>query len=68
MASPVRLSNWMTNVKIPRHVRDSLPLIVAGDRIAWVAGFRIGQPFLVTAATRRVLKMSFRQSTGEETR
>ncbi len=59
MPSPIRLANWMTNVKIPRRTRDRLPLIVAQGQIAWVAGFRAGQLFLVTSATRRVLKLSF---------
>jgi len=59
MPSPVRLTNWMTNVKIPRRARDRLPLIVAGGRIAWVAGYRIGQPFTVRASTPRVLRLSF---------
>jgi len=59
MPSPLRLRDWMTNTKIPRHVRDLLPLIVAKDHIAWVAGFRIGQPFLVTSNTQRVLVLSF---------
>ncbi|MGH2594229.1 MAG: tRNA lysidine(34) synthetase TilS [Anaerolineae bacterium] len=59
MPSPLRLRDWMTNTKIPQHVRDRLPLIVAKDQIAWVAGFRVGQPFLVTPDTRRVLVLSF---------
>ena len=63
MPSPLRLANWMTNVKIPRRVRDRLPLIAAGDRIAWVAGFRIGQPFVVRPGTRRITRLSFRRQT-----
>ena len=59
MPTPVRLTNWMTNVKIPRRVRDRLPLVAAGERIAWVAGHRIGQPFAVTASSRSILRLSF---------
>ncbi len=59
MPSPVRLTNWMTTVKIPRRARDRLPLIVAGGRIAWVAGYRVGQPFTVRARTQSVLRLSF---------
>ena len=59
MPSPLRLTNWMTNVKIPRRVRDRLPLVVAGERIAWVTGHRIGQPFTIKASTRRILRLSF---------
>ena len=61
MPTPARLTDWMTNAKIPQQVRDLLPLIIAGDRIAWVAGFRVGQPFIITPNTRRVLKLSFRR-------
>ena len=61
MPSPIRLANWMTNVKVPRPARDRLPLIVARGQIVWVAGFRVGQPFLVTPATRHALKLSFRR-------
>jgi len=61
MPSPARLANWMTNVKVPRIVRARLPLIVASGAIAWVAGFRVGQPFVVTTNTRRVIRLSFRR-------
>ncbi|HLF29067.1 MAG TPA: tRNA lysidine(34) synthetase TilS [Anaerolineae bacterium] len=61
MPAPLHLSDWMTNVKIPQRVRDRLPLLISGERIAWVAGFRIGQPFSVTSRTRRVLKLSFQR-------
>jgi tRNA(Ile)-lysidine synthase len=64
MPAPVRLTDWMTNIKIPRRTRDRLPLVIAGDRIAWVAGFRIGQPFAVTRSTRRVLRLCFRHGSG----
>ena len=48
MPSPVRLKDWMINVKVPRAIRDRLPLLVSGDQIVWVPGFRVGQPFMVT--------------------
>jgi tRNA(Ile)-lysidine synthase len=59
MPSPLRLTDWMTNAKIPQRVRDHLPLVAAGDKIAWVAGYRVGQPFLITPDTRSVLRLSF---------
>jgi tRNA(Ile)-lysidine synthase len=63
MPEALRLANWMTNAKIPRRIRDCLPLIAAGDRIAWVAGFRVGQPFVVKPGTHRVARLSFRRQT-----
>jgi tRNA(Ile)-lysidine synthetase-like protein len=61
MPSPVRLKDWMINVKVPRLIRDRLPLVVSGDQIVWVPGFRVGQPFLVTEKTQRIIKLVFRK-------
>jgi tRNA(Ile)-lysidine synthase len=61
MPSNLRLKDWMINVKIPRAVRDRLPLIVSGDQIVWVAGFRVGQPFIVREDSKRIIKLTFRK-------
>ena len=61
MPSLVRLKDWMINVKVPRAVRDRLPLIEAGGQIVWVSGFRVGQPFIVRDETQRVIKFIFRK-------
>ena len=61
MPAPVRLKDWMINVKVPRAIRDRLPLLVSGDQIVWVPGFRVGQPYLVRAETRRIIKLVFRK-------
>ncbi len=61
MPSPIGLKDWMINVKIPRAVRDRLPLIVSGDQIVWVAGFRVGQPFIVREDSKRIIKLTLRK-------
>jgi tRNA(Ile)-lysidine synthetase-like protein len=61
MPSPVRLKDWMINAKVPRLIRDRLPLLVSGDQIAWVPGYRVGQPFLVHSETQRIIKLVFRK-------
>lgn len=61
MPSSVRLKDWMIKVKVPRAVRDRLPLLVAGDQIAWVPGYRVGQPYLVRAETRHIIKLVFKK-------
>jgi tRNA(Ile)-lysidine synthetase-like protein len=61
MPSPVRLKDWMINAKIPRLIRDRLPLLLAGDQIVWVPGYRVGQPFLVRPETQRIIKLVFRK-------
>lgn len=62
MTAPVRLKDWLIGVKVPRAIRHRLPLIVSGDQIVWVPGFRLGQPFIVTEATRRIIKLVFRKA------
>jgi tRNA(Ile)-lysidine synthase len=61
MPSRVRLKDWMINVKVPRALRDRLPLLVAGDQIVWVPGFRVGQPYLVTEKSQHIIKLVFKK-------
>jgi tRNA(Ile)-lysidine synthase len=62
LLSPVRLKDWLIGAKVPRAVRDRLPLVVAGDQIVWVPGVRVGQPFLVTGETTQIVKLIFRKN------
>jgi tRNA(Ile)-lysidine synthase len=61
MPALVRLKDWMINAKVPRAIRDRLPLIVSGDQIVWVPGFRVGQPYLVRDDTQRIVKLVFKK-------
>jgi tRNA(Ile)-lysidine synthase len=40
-----KLQDFFVDTKIPRGARARIPLLVAGDRIAWVVGVRIADPF-----------------------
>lgn len=62
MPSPVGLKDWMINAKVPRAIRDRLPLITSADQIVWVPGFRVGQPFLVTEKTQHIIKLVFKKN------
>ncbi len=57
--SEVRLSDFLINIKIPRPWRDQLPLVVADDRIMWVAGLRLSEEALVRTDTERVIYLRF---------
>jgi tRNA(Ile)-lysidine synthase len=61
MPSPLRLKDWLINAKVPRAIRDRLPLITAADQIVWVPGFRVGQPFLVTEKSQHLIKLEFKK-------
>jgi tRNA(Ile)-lysidine synthase len=53
-----KLKSYFIDRKVPRPVRDRVPLVVSGDRIAWVVGFQIDERYKVTEQTRRVLILS----------
>lgn len=58
MTGSKKLQDFFVDEKIPRAERDRVPLLCASDgRIAWVMGYRIADPFKVTATTRRVLRV-----------
>ena len=40
-----KLQDFFVDAKIPREARGRVPLLVAGDRIAWVVGHRIADEF-----------------------
>lgn len=50
----VKISDFMINVKLPRRARNAWPLVLSGEDILWVPGYRLGHPFRLSAATRRI--------------
>ena len=40
-----KLQDFFVDAKIPREERERVPLLVAGERIAWVVGHRIAEEF-----------------------
>ncbi|MDA0797102.1 MAG: tRNA lysidine(34) synthetase TilS [Chloroflexi bacterium] len=60
MNQEVRLQDVLVNAKVPRSQRDNVPLVVAGERIAWVAGVRIADWAKVTLGTTRSVVIEVR--------
>ena len=54
-----KLKDFMIDAHIPRRWRDSIPLVEAGSRIAWVVGWRIADWAKVTHSTQTALEISF---------
>lgn len=49
-----KVSDFMTNAKIPSPLRRLLPLLTSDAAIGWVCGFRVDERFIVRPATRRI--------------
>jgi tRNA(Ile)-lysidine synthase len=56
-----KLQDFFVDEKVPRDERDAIPLIVSGDDIVWVVGYRGDDRFKVTDETKRVLKLEVKK-------
>ena len=60
MAGEKKLQDFFVDEKVPRRQRGRVPLLCGTDgRIAWVVGYRIAEPFKVTAQTNRRVTVRF---------
>ena len=57
-----KVSRLLGDYKIPRPIREEIPLLVSGTTILWVVGFRRAQIAPVTSMTQHVLKATFDSS------
>lgn len=57
-----KVSTFMINEKIPALWRDRLPLLVAGEEIVWVCGWRVDERFVVREETHRVWLARFERA------
>ena len=55
----VKVSNLLTNLKVPQAARDRLPLMVTDWGLAWVCGQRVDRRVCVRNATEHVLHLRF---------
>ncbi len=54
------LRKYMIDAKIPRALRERLPLLIVGEQIAWVCGWRVDVRARVTDTTREFWRVTFR--------
>jgi tRNA(Ile)-lysidine synthase len=59
------IHEFMIDEKIPLAVRERLPLLVDGEKILWVCGFRMDDRVRVTDAARQVIQVSFAKKQNE---
>lgn len=51
------VADFMIGARIPRSWRDHLPLLMTGDQIAWIPGWRLDHRIRVTESAQRVLRV-----------
>ncbi len=53
------LQDYFIDQKIPRHLRDEIPLVCDGSHVMWVVGYRISEHYKITNNTTRVLEIIY---------
>jgi tRNA(Ile)-lysidine synthase len=56
-----KLQDYFVDEKIPRHERDTVPILLSGNDILWVVGLRKDNRFLPGKGTKRVLMVQVRR-------
>ncbi len=52
-----KLQDFFVDEKIPRDKRCRIPIVVSGNDIIWVAGYRADERFRVTGKTEKYLRL-----------
>ena len=52
-----KLKKFFIDHKIPRFERPKIPLLISGEMIAWIVGYRINERVKVTEKTEKVLRI-----------
>lgn len=51
------LKKYMIEEKIPKQLRDGMPVVAMGSHILWLVGRRISERFKVDGDTERILQV-----------
>lgn len=57
------LKDYMIGEKIPRQIRDSIPVLAEGSHVLWLMGRRISEHYKIDGNTKRVLQARFLRET-----
>jgi tRNA(Ile)-lysidine synthase len=60
-----KLSDFFTNVKLPKRARDRWPLLCAGEEVIWVPGYHPAEAFRLRKTSRRVAYFALTRSPGK---
>jgi tRNA(Ile)-lysidine synthase len=58
----MKLADFMINTGLPRRSRNGWPLVISGEQIAWVPGYRMGENFAVNDSTCQIVHLSLHRN------
>lgn len=54
-----KVSDILTDMKVPAHEKESYPILICNQEIVWVPGYRIAEKFRVTDQTKTALHIKW---------
>lgn len=54
------LKDYMVTEKIPRSLRDTIPVLAEGSHVIWLVGYRISEYYKIDRNTKRVLQVKLK--------
>jgi tRNA(Ile)-lysidine synthase len=64
MSGKKKISDFLTDLKIPRTQKDKVWLLVSHETIVWVAGYRIHDHYKIKKAGRTILEVHYKPHKG----
>lgn len=58
MKGSKKIKDILIDAKIPRHDRESIPVISCGDEVLWIPGYRISRAYAVSSETAPSIRIS----------
>ena len=60
-----KLKDFFIDKKIPKVKRDTIPLVIGGNGIIWVTGYRVDEGYIVDENTQTILVIEFNNKGGK---
>lgn len=61
-----KISDLLTENKVPRFAKNTIPILESKGSIVWVCGIRLDDRFKVTDSTTNIVKLEYRDMTAAE--
>ena len=55
-----KLQDFFVDEKAPRDERDKIPLVLSGENIVWIAGYRGDERFKITSDTKKIVLLEIK--------
>ena len=56
-----KLKDYFIDAKIPKTLRDSIPVVAVGNNVLWVLGYRVSDFYFADNNTRKLISIEFQE-------